>query len=82
VTDLSPAGAGDCAKAVVAANSQTGRMRATDQDLMKMPLRFISSCCGFGEKRTLPLVARYAQHWNYAARLADGKTCLRCSRST
>jgi alkanesulfonate monooxygenase SsuD/methylene tetrahydromethanopterin reductase-like flavin-dependent oxidoreductase (luciferase family) len=22
---------------------------------------------GFGEKRTLPLVARYAQHWNYAA---------------
>ena len=37
---------------------------------------------GFGEKRTLPLVARYAQHWNYAARLADGKTCLRCSRST
>ena len=26
---------------------------------------------GFGEKRTLPLVARYAQHWNYAAGIPE-----------
>jgi F420-dependent oxidoreductase-like protein len=32
---------------------------------------------GFGEKRTLPLVARYAQHWNYAAGTPQDFGCRR-----
>ena len=40
------------AAAMLATSSQIGVIRITVQDLIKMPFRFISSCWGFGEKRS------------------------------